>query len=392
MFARRTFMAAAAFGAAALIGGVASAENLTDESRQLLKDAGLDESYLKGLDKELNVPQAWVDGAKKEGRVRVQLTMSARQFHRTSALFKARYPGIELEYTRGIGAPTQKVLVAYKAGNVIMDAIATYDSRVHQFREAGMANVTGLPAYAGLRDEMKTPEGTDAADKMNYWCMMYSAKRVKKADLPKTWDDLLTMKRWRNGRVAVASNTGQTLLPTLAFRNGDAWYDNFLAKLFGEVKPQLRKETLAAVGKLISVGEYDVAFGMQAYLSKRDQVRGMPVKAHCPEPIAVTWGKLGILAKSPNMNAAKLYVNWHISKEGQIANYQYGLQVPVHRELASKEFLPFPEEVLGKKQFYRTDEVIDVQRKYIRRWIQAWQGAGGPDLSRGRGKKRGGPK
>lgn len=391
MLKRKTRAFTVALAAAATFAaGAAPAENLTGETRKLLEAANLDASILRGLDEELAVPASLVEAAKREGKVRVQLQMSARQFANVSKVFRARYPGIELEFTRGIGPQTQKVLVAYRTGNVIVDVIAAYDSRVDEFRKAGLAVVSDLPAYRGLRDMMKTPGGTDAADKMNYWCTMYSAKRVKKEDLPKTWDDVLTMPRWRNGRVAVASNSGQTFLPTLGMRLGDDWADGFLTRLFRDVRPQLRKETLAAIGKLITVGEYDMSFAVQAYISARDAKRGMPVAAHCPEPIVVTWGKLGILGKSPHPNAARLYVNWHISKEGQIANYHYAFQVPVHSELTGRRFLSYPDTILGKKLLYRTDDVIRGQRKYVRMWMEQWAKAGGPDLSRGRSRSRGG--
>jgi iron(III) transport system substrate-binding protein len=359
---------------------LAPAENLTGETRKLLSEAKLDASVMNGLDRELAVPATLVEAAKKEGKVRVQLQMSESEFARVAKVFQARYPGIELEYIRGIGAQTQKALVAYRTGTVIVDVIAAYDSRVEEFRAAGLADVRDLPAYAKLRDVMKTPEGTDAADKMNYWCTTYSPERVKKEDLPKTWDDLLTLPAWRSGKLAVASNTGQTLLPTLAVRLGDAWNENWLTKLFGEVKPQLRKETLAATSKLVSVGEFDLVFAVQDYITERDAKRGMPVAPHCPEPLVGTWGKLGIFKGSPHANAAKLCVNWHISKEGQIANYHFARQVPVHADLGTREFLPYPELILGKKVLYCTADVLREQPKVMATWRKYWENASGASL------------
>ena len=356
------------------------AENLTAETRKMLADAKLPVTVMDGLDAELAVPAAMVAGAKKEGKVRVQLQMSEQEFVATTKLFKARYPGIELEYIRGIGAQTMKVLVAYKTGTVIADVIAAYDSRLDEFRAAGLMKMSELPAYASLREEIKTPDGFDGADKMNYWCTTYSTERVKKADVPKTWDQLASDPKWRGGKLAVASNTGQTLLPTLAVRLGDAWTTGWLDKLFNEARPQLRKETLAATSKLVSVGEFDLVFAVQDYITERDAKRGMPVAPSCPEPLVGTWGKLGILKATPYPNAAKLYANWHMSKEGQIAAYVYARQVPVHGRLGGREFLPYPEEILGKKVLYRTDDVLRAQPKIMGLWRQRWESAGGAHI------------
>ncbi len=355
----------------------AFAENLTDATRKLLAAGHLPESAMAGLNAELAVPPALVAAAKKEGVVRVQLQMSDQEFAAVSSVFAARYPGIKLEYLRGIGAQIQKALVAYKTGTIITDVIAAYESYEDEFRKAGLADLRSLPAYASLRDEMKTPDGVDGADKMNYWCTTYSTERVKAADLPKTWDDLLTSPRWRNGKLALASNAGQTFLPTLAVKLGDAWTKSFLDRLFGEVHPQLRKETLAATSKLISVGEFDLVVSVQDYVTERDAKRGMPVAAHCPEPVVATWGKLAVLAKSPNRDAALLYANWHMSREGQIAVYVYARQVPVNKALAGREFLPYPDEVLGKKILYRTDDVLRQQGRVTAMWSKYWQGSSG---------------
>ena len=373
----RVWLIVAVFVAFAVPSG---AENLTPEAKKMLAEAKLPETVMDGLDKELAMPAAVIAAAKKEGKLRVQMQMSEQEFNAVSKLFKARYPGIDIEYIRGIGAQTMKVLVAYKTGTVTADVIAAYDSRAAEFREAGLVDIRDLPAYPSLRDEMKTKYGTHAADKMNYWCMTYSSERVKKAELPKTWDELLTAPSMRGGKLGVASNTGQTLLPTLAVRLGDAWADNWLAKLFGEVKPQLRKETLAATSKLVSVGEFDVVFAVQDYVTERDNKRGMPVAAHCPEPVVGTWGKLGILKASPYVNAAKLYVNWHISREGQIANYIYARQVPVHVALWGRDFLPYPDEVMGKKLLFRTEDVLAEQPRIMAKWSQLWQSAGGAKI------------
>lgn len=361
----------------ALLPPVVAAENLTPEIREVLKAEKLDESVMAGLDRELAVPSSLVAAAKKEGKLRIQLQMSDVEFAHVAKVFNARYPGIELSYRRGIGAQTQKVLVALRTGELITDVIAAYDSRVDEFRKAGLNKVSDLPAYKSLRPEMKTPGGTDAADKLNYWCSTYSKERVKTENLPKNWDDLLTIPAWRNQRLAVASNTGQTLLPTLAVRLGDAWTEKFLSTLFGVVKPQLRKETLAATSKLVSVGEFDLVFAVQDYITERDARKGMQVGAHCPEPVVATWGKLGILKGTPSPNAARLYVNWHISKEGQLANYHYARQVPVHAGLVSREFLPYPDEIIGKKILYRTDDVLKQTRRVVATWQKHWQEAGG---------------
>ncbi len=365
--------------AAAALALPARAENLTSATKKLLSDGELSESVMDGLDKELAVPASLVEAAKKEGKVSVRLQMSPQEFAKVFEVFKARYPGIEYEYVRGVGrARAVAPLVAYKKGTVLADVGSAYESVLPEWRKLdGLVKISDLPAYSGLRKEMKTEAGTDAADKMNYWCMIYSTDRVKPATLPKTWNDLLTAKEWRGGRMAIASNAAHTWMTQLWGVYGDDWTHNYLDKLFHEVKPQLRKETLAAFGKLTAVGEFDAGFAVAAYISKRDAKKGVPVAAFCPEPIPVTWGWLAAFKGSAHPNAARLFLNWYISKEGQVANYVYASQVPVREDLARKEFLPYPDAVLGKKLALRTEHLILTSGKVVGWFNKAWQQAGG---------------
>ena len=77
------------------------AESMTSATKDLLNALKLPESILSGLDQELKVPAAWIAGSKKEGKLRVRMTMHATKFPKVQKVFEARYPWIKVEYTRG---------------------------------------------------------------------------------------------------------------------------------------------------------------------------------------------------------------------------------------------------------------------------------------------------
>jgi iron(III) transport system substrate-binding protein len=372
--------AALAVVVAASFALTAQADNLTPQSRKVLADAKLNPALMNGLDKELAVPAAMVEAAKKEGKVAVALQMAESEFDAVFKVFSARYPGLEYSFIRAIGPQHVRILVAYKAGTVLADVVASLDARAEEYHAIGIENVRDLPAYASLPEEVKAMKGGDAVDTVNRWCAMYSKERVKAADLPKTWDDLLTSPRWRNGKIGVASNAGQTWLPTLAVPKGEGWTKNYLEKFFGEVKPQLRKETLSAIAKLITVGEYDFGFAVQDFVIERDEGKGMPVSAVCPEPIPLTYRKIGILSGSKRKNAAKLFLNWFMSREGQIAAFHYARAMPAHTALKGREFIPYPDQVVGRKALLRDDAVFEGQPKVMETWRNYWERAGGAKL------------
>jgi iron(III) transport system substrate-binding protein len=355
----------------------AAAENLTPKMSAILAEEKLDPAIMAGLDQELAVPQALLDAAKKEGAVQIRLQMSEQEFAGMNETFSARYPGIQISYTRGIGRERAiGPLIAFQAGNYVTDVVAAYDTNYEDYRAANaLEKISDLPAYAHLWPEMKTKAGTDGADKMNYWCLSYSTQRVQPADIPKSWDDLVTNPRWKNGKVGMY-NASVSWLPQLREANGEKWMVDFLTKLVNDMHAQYRKETLAATDKLISVGEFDIFAAVQDYVVDRDKRNGVPVAADCPSPIPASAGYIGIFRGSPHVNAAKLFINWYLSKEGQVAAFHYARQVPVNIELKRKEFLPFPEEIEGKKIVLRTESILAQADHVGEIWEKIWESAG----------------
>ena len=90
--------------------------------------------------------------------------------------------------------------------------------------------------------------------KLAYRCMAFNTSKIKAADLPKTWDDLLTNPVWRNGTLGLP-DVPDVWLAMLWQAKGPEWSTNFLNHLFKEVKPQLRKEGTSAVVALTAAGE-----------------------------------------------------------------------------------------------------------------------------------------
>lgn len=353
------------------------ADNLTPEISKILAEEKLDPAIMKGVDQELAVPASLLEAAKKEGRARIRLQMSDQEFAGMSKTFAARYPGIELEYTRGIGRERAiGPLIAFQAGNYVADVVAGYDTNYEDYRAAkALEKINDLPAYAHLWPEMKTKAGTDGADKMNYWCLSYSTQRVQPGDVPKSWDDLMTNARWKNGKIGMY-NASVAWLPQLRHVKGEKWMVDFLTKLVNDAHAQYRKETLAATNKLISVGEFDIFAAVQDYVVDRDKRKGVPVAADCPSPVPASAGYIGVFRGSPRADAAKLFVNWYLSKEGQVAAYHYARQVPVNIELKGKEFLPFPDQILGKQIVLR-DEAILAEGDHVDQiWQKIWEAAG----------------
>ncbi|HTI88857.1 MAG TPA: extracellular solute-binding protein [Alphaproteobacteria bacterium] len=369
---------------ASLWAASAVAADLPKATQALLKKAGFDASILSGLDHELVMPQAWIDGVKREPELKILAAWDPKQFREMSAPFRERYPYVKVNYTRGgLLERGNKALMAYQSGRYIADIITSASNVWIDFKEIdGLVDLRTLPNFALLPPENRDDHtGLWIGQKITFRCMAYNTRLVPKEHLPKTWDNLTTDPFWRNGKLAVPDRPS-LWLSMLWDAKGPEWATSFMTKMFTEVKPQLRKEGSSAVVGLTAAGETPAFIGAAEYRVKEYAEKGAPVSLHCPEPIPVGVSQLMMLKGSPAPNGAAMFLNWFLSREGQLAQYAGDWSLPVHKDLEKDpRFLPFPDEVVGKSLAVRDEERIRSEYpKMMAVYEPLWKAAGGGAL------------
>jgi iron(III) transport system substrate-binding protein len=356
---------------------VAAADPLPAATAKILKDLKLSPSLVAGVDQELAVPKAWIDGARQEGAVRILGSWDVGQFNTMVAPFKERYPFIKVEYSRGdFNAPALRPLIALQEGRYLTDVLTGFGGSTYHYQKAGaLEDLRPLPGFKNPLPGTGDPDGTWVGSRLRYWCMSYNTNLVKKEELPRTWEDILTDPRWRNGNIGV-SNRPQLWLLMLWGEYGEKWTVDYIDKFFNVVKPQIRKEGQNALQSLVIAGEFHVAIPAADYRTKQYADRGAPISWHCPNPVPLAVSQIGILKGNPHPNAARVWVNWFLSKEGQIAQYRADLATPLHRDLQTPDFIPFPDEIANHTIAAREPDSEDVER-LNEIWTSYWTRAGG---------------
>jgi iron(III) transport system substrate-binding protein len=353
---------------------VTRAAELPNTTKAQLGHMKFDESIMAGLDQELVMPQAWFEGAKKEPPMQLLGTWSAEEWKVLSESFRVRYPSIRIEYVRSSRDNRQlQVLLAYKQGRYVADVITSFSSVYKDLRSAnGMVDLRELPNFFTGIPESYDPAGLWASERITYWCMAYNTDLVKKTDLPKDWDDILTNPRWRNGNFAV-SNTAAGWLTALYQANGAEWTRNFMTRLFVDVKPQRRNEGRDASVQLTAAGEQAAVAPSGDYRVREFAERGAPVSFHCPSIVPMAPTQIGILRGSPAPNGAKIFVDWFLSKEGQIGLHAATGAVSAHRDFQRPEFLNYPEQIVDPSKKIAVDNLdMTVLDAVQRIWTLGW--------------------
>ncbi len=366
-----------ALGVALVAGPRAGAADIPKATHKALAELKLDLSVLNGLDAELAVPQAWLDGAAKEEGVTIFGTWNDRDFSTMTAAFKERYPFVNLRYNRtGTAGRGIKVLVALGEGRVIADVLTSIGSATPQFIEMkALADLRELPGFTNLSNDFVAANGTWASYRLSFRCMAYNLDKVKKEDLPATWDDLVKSPRWRGGALALANLPDPWLL-TLWSTKGDAWGTAFTRSLF-ELQPQRRKEGMNATTGLTVAGEADAVVPAGEDRARQYVKKGAPLGYHCPSPVPVTVSQIGMLEKSPHKNGARIFINWMLSREGQLVQFATTFAMPVHKALQTPDFLMFADTIMGKPHVVRDDAMLtaDTSAKMHELWDALWVGA-----------------
>ena len=375
--ARRAFTAATVLGAMLTLGPQAYAAEMPKATLKAIADLNLDQAVLQGLDAELNVPNAWVEGAKQEKEVIVSGTWEPREFREMTAAFRERYPFINVKYERaGTGGRGMQVLVALGEGRVTADVMTAIADAIFYFIDMkALADLRDLPGFKNISPDYVATDGTWISHKLSFRCMAYNTDKVKKEDLPKTWDDLVKGNRWGGGNLALTNNPSSWLLG-LWGDLGEKWGADFTKALFEKLQPQRRKEGLTALTGLTVAGEFHASLPSPEWVAKRYAVKGAPIGYHCPEPVPITVSQIAMLEKSPRKNAARLFINWMVSREGQIVQYATTFAVPVHKDLQMPQFVPFAETIVGKKANVRDDAILvsDTNKKMGELWDSYWGG------------------
>jgi ABC-type Fe3+ transport system substrate-binding protein len=337
----------------------------------------LDPAVMTGLDEELETPQAWVEGAAKEKEAVILGTWDDSQFRAMTVPFRERYPSVTLNFRRAATAERgTKVLAALGEGRVIADVlISIVDAKAEFIKMKALADLRDLPGFKNLPGDYAGQDGTWASYAQSYRCMAYNLNKVKVAELPQSWDDLVTKPRWRGGKIALTNNPNAWLLNLWAAK-GERWGEDFTRKLFEVDQPQRRKEGMNAVTGLTVAGEADVSIPAPERAVAKFVARGAPIGYHCPEPVPITLSEIVLLEKSPHKNASRLFINWLLSREGQLMQYTEAYAVPVHKALQLPNFVPFADTILGKPVSLRDESMMTggLQDKMLDRWNGYWAG------------------
>lgn len=307
---------------------------------------------------------ALYEQAKKEGTVVWYVTFPLDEATPLAEAFEKRFPGVNVELVRGSGTRIiERFETEYRAGRQGADVLqgALLDPFL-QWKKDGWLLEYRPPEGEAIPAEYKD-EGYWYLEGITMSCILYGTQRVKASEAPSSIEALLDAK-WK-GRVGSipAWATGTAL--EWAFYVEEVLGHKDYAKGLRELDPPMESAQAKLVQNVIR-GEIDVALPIADYNLYRFQKKGAPVDCTYPKAdqgVPANVRPVGIPKNVAHPNAAKLFLNWRLSEEGQKAMQDgFGMRsvregmsppkgLPPQSEL--KVYIPDPSQVRAKR-----DEII----------------------------------
>jgi len=239
-----------------------------------------------------------LEQARREGEVIWYTAMNVPDAEALKKPFLARYPFLALTVLRAPGEKVRtRILTEARAGRHAWDVVSF--------------NLLDIDALN--REGLLAPSST-AAIYVRQYVIGYNTRLVKPEQAPRSWEDLLTPQR--RAKLAIDESDVEWYAAML-----DYWgRDQALAymRALARQQPQQRRGH-QLLTRLLAAGDFPLALVHAAEIDKERQ-DGAPVDwVKTLDPVITSPSEAAIAAKAPHPAAARLFVDFLLSDEGQRA-------------------------------------------------------------------------
>lgn len=286
---------------------------------------------------------AWektVDAAKKEGQISVYGSDTFELFLKSA--FQKKYPEIKINFVGG-RAPVvgPKLITERRAGKYLADVILTGPGTPHRilYKNKALDAITTALMLPEVLDQSQWWQNrhhyVDAENKYIFIYeatvqsgdIAYNTELVNPEELKSYWD--LLEPKWRGKIVAMDPKVSGAVSRGIRFFYFQKELGpNFIRKLFGETDLTLARDFTQMLDWL-AAGKFSLGIFVGSTEAAKAISQGLPVRefraGQFKEGAAVSPfnGTVSLINRAPHPNAAKVLINWLLSREGQTAVQQH---------------------------------------------------------------------
>jgi len=329
-----------------------------------------------GLALSLSPPPAaaqsppWLDSkllaaAKAEGSLIVYSSTNEQEGLPLFKLFTDA-TGIKVDYVRASDAILMsRMSIEFRADQKSYDLLQT--ATINKMPLQMLAEYEP-PEARNIAAEARDPNRRWYGVYANYNAPAYNTEKVKPSELPRSYEEFAQHKEWA-GKVAIDGTDNEWLKALLQFY-GEQKGIEIVKSIVATLRPVVTDGHLA-MARATGAGEYWVSLNNYVNLSMNVKLAGGPIEVWALDPVTLFFGQVGVNAKAPHPNAARLAANFMLSQECQQFLAKFG-RLPTRKDVASNP--PGIVDMLTQKKVITVLMSPDEERKWQRQFDQLFKG------------------
>lgn len=269
------------------------------------------------------------EAARKEGSVTFYTSIPEKDMTVLAADFEKR-SGVKVNIWRASTVKVvQRLLAEKQARRWDFDAVDISGPEMEILYKEGVLQEVESDLHRELLPETLMAHRGWAPQFLSVFVQAYNTNALKKADLPKTYEDLLHP-RWK-GMLGVEANDHEwycALLKHMGREKGAKLFEDLVAKNGWSVR---NGHTL--LNNIVASGEVPLGLTVYSYMADQARAKGAPIDWFAIEPLIGRSNGIGVSRQPPHPNAALLFYEYMIG-DAQLLMAKLNYLSPV-KKLAS---------------------------------------------------------
>lgn len=257
--------------------------------------------------------QRLIEGARKEGELNLYGAMTAGDMVPIVEAFTKKY-GIKVKNWRsGSENVLKKIVSEARGGRFEVDIVENNAPEMEALHREKLLQQVKSPYHDDLMPQAIPAHKEWVGTFIDVFVQGYNTDKVKKEELPKTYQDLLDPK-WK-GRLGIEVDDPH-------------WFAYVMQELGQEKGTKLFKDIVDANGisvrkghalltQMVASGEVPLGLTLYSHTPRQLREKGAPIDWFVIPPAIAQFRTIGLLRKAPHPHAAMLFYDFMLSSEGQ---------------------------------------------------------------------------
>jgi len=298
--------------------------------------------------------QRLLDGARKEGELTLYTSLTVDDMAALNGAFEKKY-GVKVKMWRAAADKVlQRAITESRGGRYDVDIIELSAPALESLHREQLLARVDSPHHADLIPAAVPAHHEWVGSRLNVFAQAYNTKLVNKADLPKSFSELLDPK-WK-GKLGIEAAD-------------EDWFADVVRSMGEQQGLELFRRIVAVNGisvrkghtlltNMVASGEVPLALTVYNFTAEQVKQKGAPLDWFVLPPAVARANGVAVAKRAPHPYAAVLYYDFMIGEDGQ-------------RILAQRDFVPASRKVdtpLNKMPLRIVDPtlVLDESGKWTR--------------------------